>query len=98
MPGGSSTLLMPTGYAVTLTGVSAQVIPPNPTRKGLWFHNPSLTVNAFISPQPIVAIINGAGSIELFPGGWLMFDALAASCGWNGIGGGPLTILEWAAS
>lgn len=97
MVSGQSTQIQPIGYAVTTTGSSAQAIGQNPSRKGLWFHNPSASANIYIAPAPITAAVGGAGSILIFPGNWVQFDSLSASCAWNAIGPGALTILEWVA-
>lgn len=103
-----TTQILPLTYALTLGTTSTQIVPPNPTRKGILFHNPgpnSVAVCPSLNNQmqPVAAVINGAGSLTIVPGGVLSVppqtwvDALA-TCGWNGIASGagsPFTAWEF---
>jgi hypothetical protein len=65
-------------YPVTLGTTSVQVLPANPMRKKVLFHNPNDQAKIAVCPvgpnraanssqSPIVAVINGAGCISLLP-------------------------------
>jgi len=65
-----TTQLTPITYALTLGTTSVQILPSNPSRKALMFFNPTANivaicpaVNSLGGPQ--VAIVNGAGSINI---------------------------------
>jgi|SRR5215472_529761 len=95
-----STQIQPLGSGVALTVASAQAIGPNPSRKGLWIHNPNPTINIFVAPSNIATSPGGAGWIILFPGAFLQFDGLNATCAWNAAmasATGNVSILEWIA-
>jgi hypothetical protein len=68
----------PYTYPVTLGTTSVQVLPYDPQRKKVLFHNPNDQAKIAICPvgpnrapnssqSPIVAVINGAGCITLIP-------------------------------
>jgi len=102
------TALLPLTYALTLTTSSVQILPANPTRKGVAFSNPgpnSVAVCPAVgnAGQAVAAVINGAGSITILPGGLLLVpqntwpDAVA-TCAWNAIASGgstPFTAWEF---
>jgi hypothetical protein len=72
-----TTLLTPFCYQLTIGVTSAQILPVNPSRKGLIFFNPS---NANVSVCPAfnsaggaaAAALNGAGSISVLSGGGML--------------------------
>lgn len=94
-----STVLGPVGYGTTVGTVSGPVLPANPTRAGLIFHNPSTSVAVAICPAVVnqgtlgvysgnavgVAAINGAGSITMQPGDKFIIDNMQCTSAWNGI-------------
>ncbi len=94
---------LPTGYGTTVGQVSGPALPANPTRGGLVFYNPSLSVIIAVCPAVVnqgilgaytgnatgVAIINGAGSITINPGDKFIIDNLTASGAFNAIASGP---------
>lgn len=102
-----TTALLPIGWGTTVGLVSGPVLPSNPERRGIIFHNPSATVSVAICPALLnsgvlgvytgivvgVAVINGAGSITLQPGDKFIIDNLACSIGWNGIASGTGGVL-----
>lgn len=69
-----------------LTGLSSQVIGPNPVRRGILFHNPNPEpVLIVVCPANLVAAA-GAGSIGILPGGEKRLVArgrIRVNCGWN---------------
>lgn len=89
-------------YSVTPTGSSSQAIgaQPNNNRIGLIFINPGSSVTVFVcqafdnNQNALSAVVNGAGSIPIIPGGILSIDSDDQRA-WNCIGsGGVLTVLE----
>lgn len=97
-----ATLLTPWGYAIMLGNTSAQILPSNPSRKGLIFSNPS-NVNVAVCPaltsnnQPLAAVVSGAGSFTLFQGAILVLpqagwpDNIGIGSAFNGIATAPNT-------
>lgn len=90
----------PVGSTVVLTTVSATVLGPNPSRRGVRFFNPSDVV-IYVCPDNLAAVI-GQG-IQILPGGGpvdMIGDGalINYNCGWNGIAASgsnkPLTVLE----
>lgn len=82
-----TTLATPFGYALTLGTSSVQILPANPSRKGLMFFNPSAnTVSICPALTPggaqLAAVVNGAGSMTVFSGGLLVLP----QPGWSDIG------------
>lgn len=89
-----STGIQPLAYGRLLTTVSAQILPANPTRKGLMFFNaslvaiavcPSMAVDTAGLLVPLAAGINGAGSLTLQPTGFVILDEFEPTSAWNGI-------------
>jgi hypothetical protein len=95
-------------YAATVGTGSAQVIPANPARRRITFHNPNATAKIAICPTlgrtAITCAVGGAGSFTLLPYDRVTFDpptaagsSGAVSTAWNAIsdtGGSALTIIE----
>jgi hypothetical protein len=105
-----TTLLTPFAYPITLGTVSALIVPQNPSRKALLFINPSATASVSFCPAltasgvALAAVLNGAGSFTLFPGGMLplpgdlKLDNLGLGAAWNAIAsapGTPFTVWEF---
>ncbi|SRR5882724_331377 len=102
-----TTNALPTGYGTTVGTTSGPVLPANPTRGGLVFYNPSLSVILAVCPAVVnlavlgsysgnatgVAVLYGAGSIVLNPGDKFIIDNLMCSGAWNGIASGPGGVL-----
>lgn len=64
---GDVPVLGPIGIAVsTLTTVASLVLPADPVRHGLMFHNPSLTISKRIGPAGMT-LAGGSGGILLYP-------------------------------
>lgn len=98
---------LPTGYGTTVGIVSGPALPANPTRGGLIFYNPSLTVTIAVCPSMVnqatlgvytglatgVAVINGAGSITLNPGDKFIVDNLNCGGAFNAIASGAGGVL-----
>lgn len=68
--------ILPYVYAVTLGTSSTQVLPANPARKQIVFHNPNAVALVAVCPvgparapagSTITAVINGAGCITILP-------------------------------
>ena len=101
-----TTVLGPFVTALTsVTSASTQIIGQNPSRRLIQFCNPSTHI-FWIAPQPIVAAVNGAGSISIpavATGTTTCFAPPSnvnggLGAGWNGLdatSGGNLTILEY---
>jgi hypothetical protein len=103
-----TTLTLPLTYALTIGTSSTQVLPGNPARKGVVFFNPGPNSIA-VCPSTnntgatVPAVINGAGSITILPGGMLTVPPVpwidgVVTCAWNAIGGGaasPFTAWEF---
>jgi|SRR6516162_537917 hypothetical protein len=69
-----TTQLNPLAYAITLGTSSVQVLPSNPSRRGLIFFNASSNLVSVIpavdnTGRPTTAIVNGPGCIAVVPGG-----------------------------
>jgi hypothetical protein len=104
----ATTGLLPYVYAITLGTSSVQILASNPTRKGVMFHNPGSNSVAVcpalnIASAAVPAVLNGAGSVTILPGGVLVvpqntwIDAVA-TCAWNAIASGagtPFTAWEF---
>lgn len=107
MPAPLSTLTQPNCYGFALTGASVQVLPVNPSRTAVRFHNPNAANAIWVAPAFLQsgaanpATANGAGSFQIFPGGY--FDLPITSggpppnCAWNAScpGNGNLSIIEF---
>lgn len=71
-----TTILTPLAYALTVGTSSQQLVAANPGRKGLMIFNPSSNTVA-VCPAvttggaALAAVVNGAGSINIVPGGLL---------------------------
>src|SRR3974377_1817158 len=104
------TILSPFCYTLTLGVASAQILPQNPSRKGLIFFNPSANtvsicpaVNATGANQ--AAVLNGAGSFWVLSGGGMLGlpqpgwpDSVSIGSAFNGIASGastPFTVWEF---
>jgi len=105
-----ATIALPRAYALTLGTASAQILPINLTRKGLFFLNGSGTITVAFCPSnqvvggnlaALAAAVNGAGSYTLLPLGSLWIPQIAGldcGCAWNAIAtspGTPLTVWEF---
>jgi hypothetical protein len=93
----------PVCYNIAISMSSLLVLPANPVRRGLIFHNPNASLTIAVCPttnnlgQPVTAVINGAGTFTLVSLGTLRFDPGTRPVGaWNAVcsGTGALTILE----
>jgi len=80
----------PFTYPQTIGTSSVSILPDNPARKKLIFHNPNDTAKIAVCPvgpnrlggsssAPIVAVINGAGCITILPYDTLVIDNGAAA-------------------
>jgi hypothetical protein len=80
----------PYTYPLTLGTSSVTVLPPDPARKKVVFHNPNDTAKiavcpvgpnrtAFSSQALIVAVINGAGCVTILPYGQVEISGSTAS-------------------
>ena len=103
-----TTAATPFGYALTVGTASAQILPQNPSRKGLIFFNPSAnTVSICPAVTPggaaLAAIVNGAGSLSILPSGMLALPQpgwpdIGLGSAWNGIASGagtPFSVWEF---
>lgn len=99
---------LPFAYALTVGLTSVQVLPSNPTRRGVTFYNPGPNTVAVCpalnnSQQAQAAVVNGAGSISILPMNVLVMPPVAwpdaaATCAWNAIASGansPFTAFEF---
>jgi hypothetical protein len=82
----------PYTYPITLGTSSVTILPANPARKKLIFHNPNDTAKVAVCPigpsrtpgsagTLIVAAINGAGCVTILPYDTLVIDNGAAAAG-----------------
>lgn len=83
-----TTAATPFGYSLTVGTVSAQILPPNPSRKALLFFNGSnntVSVCPALTPggAALAAVVNGAGSISILSGGGFL---MLPQPGWPDIG------------
>jgi hypothetical protein len=99
----------PYTYAITLGTVSTQILPVDPLRKRLIFHNPNATALVAVCPAgparvsggvAVVAAINGAGCRTILPYDAFTVDAaepggptLYMPSAWVGIGSTASTAL-----
>jgi hypothetical protein len=102
------TTSLPLAYALTVSTTSIQVLPPNPSRRGIAFFNPgpnSIAVCPSLSNTlgATTAVVGGAGSITILPANMLVMPPVGwpdavATVGWNAIAGGansPFTAFEF---
>lgn len=103
-----TTILTPFAYALTVGTASVQLVPANPGRKGLMIYNPSnntiAVCPAFTTANAaLAAVVNGAGSINIVPGGLLVLPQPGATdaatpAAFNVIASGansPVTVWEF---
>jgi hypothetical protein len=96
----------PTPYALTVGTTSQQILAAGRTiSRILFFYNPSQSATVAICPtpdgngNPLAAVINGAGSYTLAPGGFLNVETSTSgpASGWNAIASAPNSPLTiWA--
>lgn len=98
----------PLAYSFLLGTASAQILPFNPTRRGIMFYNPGPNT---VAVCPAVnntgganaAAISGAGSLTILPMNVLVIPPVpwvdaACSVAWNGVASGantPFTAFEF---
>lgn len=103
-----TTLVTPWAYNLTVGTASAQILPQNPSRKGLIFFNPSgntvsicpATTN---TGAALPAVVNGAGCLSILPAGLLALPQpgwpdIGLGAAWNAIASGagtPFTVWEF---
>jgi hypothetical protein len=64
-----TTNIIPRTVSAPTVGTSAVlVIPPNPSRDGLFVYNPNLAATIAISPADSTPVINGPGTVTLAAG------------------------------
>lgn len=95
-------------YPATIGTSPSQILPANPQRRKLIFHNPNAGATIAYCPAGpsrnnvvFTCAVNGAGSITLFPGGSFSIDSgdqrLLMSSAWNAVAstaGSTFTVLE----
>jgi hypothetical protein len=95
-------------YPRTVNTSAAEVLPFNPQRRRVMFHNPSGTAIIYLCPAysrvtgTALTCTVGAGALALLPYAYLQLDVISGGGGmptaWNALSsnaGSPLTILEW---
>ena len=104
-----TTLITPFAYALTVGVASAQILPQNPSRKGLIFFNPSANTVAICpaltsAGAALAAVLNGAGSISILPSGMLPIpqpgwpENAGLGAAWNAVASGagtPFSVWEF---
>lgn len=102
MQPGSQTSGDPIATGVSVGVASGQAIAANPGRSAIFFHNPNTLASAIqisICPAAFgVAVLNGAGMLNLGPGGSALFDITRTKGAYNAIASGAasaLTIWEF---
>lgn len=92
----------PTVTAASVGVASAQCIGANVARSAIFFHNPNTVASAIqisICPASFgAAVLNGAGTLTLGPGGSALFDITKTGGAYNAIASGAasaLTIWEF---
>jgi hypothetical protein len=101
---------LPYAWPQTVGTTAVQVLPANPARKQVFFHNPNASATVSVCPTVsrkdgtnVACTVNGAGSITLLPGGSATLGGVGSPTAaiptpWNGIASAPstpLTIYEW---
>jgi len=109
--GDNSTNSSPLGWGTTVGQTSGPVFPGVQTAKGVIFINNGTVLIALCPAEvnqgtlgvypgfaPGVAVVSGAGSVNLNPGDKWIVDSLLCTSAWNGIAQGPggvLTVLTF---
>lgn len=97
--GSNYTFAQPSSYGFALTATAIQVLPFNPSRLSVLFHNPNFAgqLNIWLAPGvgpnagqpnggPFTALAGAAGSLVLFPGADRIFlPPQFVTCAWTAV-------------